>query len=602
MNHLRSLTKLRFEISAQIPKIPSFPTSPVAMKLNRQIALKHRFSLACATVLLALMSFTSWAAKRPNIIIMMADDMGYSDIGPYGGEIQTPTLDALAKKGVRFTQFYNTARCCPTRATLLTGLYAHQAGIGHMMDDRGWEGYRGELGGNAVTIAQVLKTAGYRTYLSGKWHVTKHVDPEGPKYNWPLQRGFDRFHGTIHGAGSFYDPNSLTDGNQQIPPGDDFYYTDVISNKAASFVKDHKKSNADEPFFMYVAYTAPHWPMHALERDIKKYKGRYDKGWDQLREKRYKRMKKLGVIDESVKLSPRDSKSPAWDKAKNKEWELRLMEVYAAMVDSMDQGIGRIVDSLKETDQLDNTLILFLADNGGCAENMGRRGNFNARPTDPSALKPMDPKALQTNMIPQWTRDGYPVRQGTGVIAGPADTYLGYGLSWANASNTPFRQYKHWVHEGGISSPLIAHWPSGISKKQQNALYHQPAHLIDLMATCVDLAGAKYPNSFRGESITPMQGVSLAPSFSGKNLERSKPIFWEHEGNRAIRDGKWKLVSKYNQPWELYDISKDRAELNNLSKNQSKKAKELEKKYEAWAAASKVVAWEKVIPRKKKKK
>jgi len=539
---------------------------------------------------------------KPNIIIMMADDMGFSDIGCYGSEIQTPNLDSLARNGVRFTQFYNTARCCPTRATLLTGLYAHQAGIGHMMNDRGYDGYRGELSGDCVTIAEVMKAAGYRTYMSGKWHVTKHVDPEGPKYNWPRQRGFDRFFGTIHGAGSFYDPNSLTRDNTQIPPDEDFYYTAAISDHAAGFVRDHKKGHGDEPFFMYVAYTSPHWPMHALEKDIAKYKGRYDEGWDVLRQERFERMKKLGLIADHVKLSPRDTQSPAWKDAKNKEWEIRLMEVYAAMIDNMDQGIGRIVESLEETGQLDNTLILFVADNGGCAEGMGRRGEFVPRPTQTSALKPMDPKALQTDMIPKVTRDGYPVRQGVGVMAGPADTYLGYGLSWANASNTPFRQYKHWVHEGGISSPLIAHWPAGVAAKQKNSLYRQPAHLIDLMSTCVDVAGAKYPKTFRGRRIQPMEGVSLAPSLSGKSLEREAPIFWEHEGNRAIRDGDWKLVSKYRQPWELYNIRKDRSELNNLAKQHPDVVARLEKRWNEWASSSQVVLWEVLNPPRNRKK
>jgi len=278
------------------------------------------------------------------------------------------------------------------------------------------------------------------------------------------------------------------------------------------------------------------------------------------------------------------------------------MEVYAAMIDNMDQGIGRIVESLEETGQLDNTLILFVADNGGCAEGMGRRGEFVPRPTQTSALKPMDPKALQTDMIPKVTRDGYPVRQGVGVMAGPADTYLGYGLSWANASNTTFRQYKHWVHEGGISSPLIAHWPAGVAAKQKNSLYRQPAHLIDLMSTCVDVAGAKYPKTFRGRRIQPMEGVSLAPSLSGKSLEREAPIFWEHEGNRAIRDGDWKLVSKYRQPWELYNIRKDRSELNNLAKQHPDVVARLEKRWNEWASSSQVVLWEVLNPPRNRKK
>ncbi len=553
--------------------------------------------------------------KRPNIIVIMADDMGYSDISPYGGEIETPTLATLAKNGVRFTQFYNTARCCPTRASLLTGLYPHQAGIGHMMNDRGLDGYRGNLNTRCQTIAEVLKPAGYATYLSGKWHVTRHVAPEGPKFNWPRQRGFDRFFGTIHGAGSFYDPNSLTRDNTQIPPGDDFYYTDAINDTACDFIRDHQKQTPDKPFFMYVAHTAPHWPMHAKPADIAKYKGKYDKGWDAMRQARYERMVKMGLIKKRWPLSPRDSKAPAWLDAKDKDWELRLMEVYAAMVDCLDQGIGRIVQTLKDTGHFENTVIMFLADNGGCAEGMGRGGRNNNRHVtyrdkEPHILKPMGVTQLQFDMIPRRTRDGLALRQGRGVMAGPADTYLGYGLAWANASNTPFREYKHWVHEGGISSPLVVHWPAGINKSRHNKFESQPAHLVDLMATCVDLAKAKYPKRVERVNITPMEGVSLAPAFNGRSVNRKNPIFWEHEGNRAIRDGKWKAVAKGSAgAWELYDIEADRTELNNLATKNPAKLKELVAEWEAYAKRANVLPWiwkpqygEKPAPKKQQQK
>ena len=417
---------------------------------------------------LCLLVSVAQAAKapRPNIIIAMADDMGWSDIGCYGGEIRTPRLDALANKGVRFTQFYNTGRCCPTRATLLTGVYAHQAGIGWMMSNQNLPGFKGDLGQNGRTIAEVIKTAGYATYMSGKWHVTPHVKPEGPKYNWPRQRGFDRFYGTIHGAGSFFDPNSLTRENTQVSPltdkgyqTDEYYYTDAISDHAVRYIEEHK---GDQPFFLYVAYTAPHWPMHATEKEIAAYKGFYDKGWDAVRKARYARQLKMGLIDSKWKNSPRDGKATSWGDAKNKAWELRLMETYAAMVTNMDAGMGRVVDALKTTGQYDTTLILFLADNGGCAEGMGRRNGIQYRDQNPEQLKPMGKGDLQFDMIPRRTRDGRVVKQGTEVMTGGADTSHGYGLAWANASNTPFREYKHWVHEGGISSPLIAHWPKGI--------------------------------------------------------------------------------------------------------------------------------------------
>jgi len=311
------------------------------------------------------------APERPNVLIILSDDMGYSDLGCYGGEIRTPHLDGLAKNGLRFTQFYNTARCCPTRASLLTGLYAHQAGVGHMTEDFGHDGYHGDLGPRAVTIAQVLRPAGYRTYATGKWHVTKHVKPDAPKDNWPLQRGFDRYYGTLDGGGSYYDPGTLTRDNTALSPFADpeyqpkqYYYTDAITDHAVRFVTEHRRDHAAKPFFLYVAYTAAHWPMHALPEDVAKYKGVYDRGYQPIREERFVRMKEMGLVDPAWGLSPL---AGAWDKVPNKEWEARCMEVYAAMVDRMDQGIGRIVDALKASGQWENTLLLFLQDNGGCA-------------------------------------------------------------------------------------------------------------------------------------------------------------------------------------------------------------------------------------------
>ena len=539
------------------------------------------------------------AEKPPNIIIIMADDMGWSDIGCYGGEIQTPNLDGLAKGGLRFTQFYNTARCCPTRASLLTGLYAHQAGVGHMMGDRGYDSYRGDLSRNAVTIAEVLKGSGYRAYQSGKWHVSRFTAPEGPKHNWPLQRGFDRFFGTIHGAGSFYDPNSLTLDNTQIAPWEDFFYTEAINGFACRYIREHRAEHPEKPFFLYVAHTAPHWPMHARPEDIARYHGRYAKGWDHLRAERYERLKKMKLIDENWKLSPRDPRSKSWKDVDLKPWEQRCMEVYAAMVDRLDRGVGDIVQSLKDTGQFENTLILFLADNGACAENYGRGDNQAKAIPDPTLRRPMASGELQRRMEPLFTRDGRPIRTGRGVMPGPDDTYIAYGLSWANASNTPFREYKHWVHEGGISSPLIAHWPKGIRSgvfgnrraAKEGTLVDAPAHLIDLMATCVDVSGATYPQKYAGRNIPAMEGVSLLPAFVGKEIVRPNPIFWEHEGNRAIRKGDWKLVSKHRGELELYNIRKDRSELDNLAGAMPGKVKELSQEWHQWAARVGVQPW-----------
>jgi arylsulfatase len=534
------------------------------------------------------------AADKPNIILIMVDDMGYSDIGCYGGEIDTPSLDRLAADGLRFTQFYNTARCCPTRASLMTGLYPHQAGVGHMMSDRGLEGYRGDLNNRCVTIAEVLKQAGYATYMSGKWHVTKHRGPDGPKYNWPRQRGFDRFFGTIHGAGSFYDPCSLTRDNTQIPPGsDDFYYTNAISDNAVKFVREHAArvpaKRGPNPFFMYVAYTAPHWPMHALPRDIAKYKGRYARGWDALRAQRHRRMIEMGIVQSKWKLTDRDSRVPPWEQAENKQWHQRRMEVYAAMVDCLDQGIGRIVSELRRADDFENTLIFFLADNGGCAEEYGSRGPIKPERSKEIPLKPMDKNALQRDMQPKVTRDGRPVRTGEGVMPGPADTYIAYGRPWANASNTPFRLYKHWVHEGGIATPLIVHWPGRI--KARGELCHQPGHLIDIMATCIDVAGTKYPSNYNGHKVTPLEGKSLVPAFADKPIKR-EAIYWEHEGNRAIRVGKWKLVARGKKgPWELYDLDADRTETNNLAAMHPDRVKQMATMWQRWAKRASVLPW-----------
>lgn len=558
--------------------------------------ISHLFSLSVLALGLALGAVPGAAAQRPNILLIMSDDMGFSDLGCYGGEIATPNLDRLAGNGLRFTQFYNTARCCPTRATLLTGLYAHQAGVGHMMGDYGLPQYQGELNRNCVTIAEALRPAGYRTYMSGKWHVTPYraSEVDNPDTsNWPLQRGFDRFYGTIHGAGSFFDPNSLTRDNRYITPANDpdyqpetFYYTDAISDNAVRFLNDHKREADGQPFFMYVAYTAAHWPMHALPQDIAKYEGKYDGGYTPAREARIRKLKSLGLLPDDWEVTPQVGD---WDKVELKEWESACMEVYAAMVDNMDQGIGRIVAALEANGQLDDTLVMFFQDNGGCAEMFGRGKLVGPleRPAKPT-LPPMKPDALQTEMVPPQSRDGYPLRRGDGVIPGPPETEIGYGRNWANVSNTPFREYKHWVHEGGISTPLIAHWPNGI--KGRDRWFKTPSHLIDLMATCIDLSGATYPATRKGETIIPMEGVSLRPAFEGTELVRGKPIYWEHEGNRAVRDGKWKLVAKgVNGAWELYDMEKDRTEMHDLSKEHPERVRNMAAQYEKWAAERGVV-------------
>ena len=538
--------------------------------------------------------------KQPNIVIIMADDMGFSDIGCYGSEIKTPVLDKLAKNGLRFTQFYNTSRCCPTRASLLTGMYQHQAGIGLMTGDNKLPGYRGELGRDVVTIAEALGTGGYRRYMSGKWHVTKHTRPQGPKDNWPLQRGFEKFYGTIIGAGSFFDPATLCRGNQFITPVNDakyqpktYYYTDAISDNAVTFLQEHAKESPNKPVFLYVSYTTAHWPMHALPEDIARYKGVYDGGFQEIRAKRFARLKELGLIRKDLKLSPQ---SDNWEKAPNKEWDIRNMEVYAAMVDNMDRGIGRIVGEFERQGTLDNTLIMYLQDNGACAEGFGRYKSKKPYRTD---YKPLGKDGFQTKIWPPMqTRDGRPVKNGPDAMAGPEDTFTGVGRGWANVSNTPFREYKHFAHEGGISSPFIVSWPKGIDPKNNGRIERQPGHLIDLMSTCLDAAGVKHPRKFGDHGIQPVEGVSLLPAFRGGKLARKDALYFDHHLNGAVRDGKWKLV-RYGDsgrnaklhPWQLYDMEIDRSEQNDLAKKYPDKVNALAEKWEKWAVRARVKPW-----------
>jgi arylsulfatase A-like enzyme len=488
--------------------------------------------------------------KRPNIIVILADDMGYSDLGCYGSEIRTPNLDRLANDGIRFTQFYCAARCCPSRATLLTGLYPHQAGVGKMVSQPGQNvqvgPYQGYLNDKCVTIAEVLKEAGYSTYMSGKWHVG-----EAPEH-WPRKRGFDRYFGLISGASSYWELLEqkgrkrfmALEGAPFTPEGDDFYMTDAFTDFAVECLDGH--GGSDQPFFLYLPFTAPHWPLHAWPEDIAKYRGKYDLGWDKLRQQRYKRMLDLGIVEPEWALSPRDDLVPAWDDAENKDdWSLR-MAVYAAMVDRMDQGIGRVLDRVKAMGEEENTLVLFLSDNGGCHE------SIEGRKLNQAGTKP-----------------------------GERGSYVAYERPWANASNTPFRLFKHWIHEGGISTPLIARWPAVV--KQHGELTHQVGHIIDIMATCIDVAGTAYPETFNGKPITPLEGKSLLPILEGREREPHEALFWEHFRNRGIRQGKWKLVATKAGDWELYDLEADRTELNSLVDKHPEKARELDALYEAWA-------------------
>ncbi|MEE2753576.1 MAG: arylsulfatase [Candidatus Latescibacterota bacterium] len=522
----------------------------------------------------------------PNILLILNDDMGYSDIGCYGGEVQTPNLDRLASDGLRFTQFYNTARCCPTRASILTGLHPHQASVGHMMDDLEYEGYRGNLNHRAVTIAEALQLNGYATYMSGKWHITHHTNPDGDKRSWPCQRGFDEFFGIITGAANYWKPQTLTRNNKALSVDDlpeDFFLTDAISDQAADYIRDHTSSKPDQPFFLYTAFTAPHWPLHAHEEDIARYKGRFSAGWDKLREERLERLHALGILDSKWGLSDRDSSQVPWDDVENKAWQEKRMEVYAAQIDRMDQGIGRIINALKETGQLEDTMIIFLADNGGCAEELG----------DQSVRNPI--------MAPPTTRDGRPVKRGNNpeIMPGPEETYQSYGIPWANLSNTPFREYKHWVHEGGISTPLIAHWPARIS--DIGALRHQPGQLTDIMATILDVTNTPYPKSYSGNEILPLEGVSIQSIFDDQPNDK-ETLIWEHEGNCAVRQGKWKLVCKYPGNWELYDLEADRSELNDLAGSDPERVASMAAVHKSWTKRCDVQPWGNVLAKQKEQR
>ena len=526
------------------------------------------------------------ANRGPNIIVMLVDDMGYSDIGCFGGEVRTPNLDSLAAGGLRFSQMYNSARCCPSRAALLTGLNPQQAGVGHMVANLGVPQYQGYLRENAATLPEALKAGGYSTFMSGKWHVGGEynlLDPDSwtpgtPDFPLPTQRGFDRYFGILAGAGNFYFPKTLMDQDSFVPLDslDDFYLTDAIADNAAKMVGE--AAEMDNPFFMYVAFTAPHWPLHALEEDIARYEGKYRGGWDELRTSRHENLKGMGVLDEKWEISPRDADSPAWADAPDHDWEDIRMAVYAAQIDRVDQGVGRILDALRASGAYDDTLIMFMSDNGGCAEFLAEDGG---RPQ----------AARYGGVLP----GGESVRVGNarGERPGGALTFMSYDLPWANASNTPFRRFKRWTHEGGISTPFIMSWPSRI---REPGIVHAPIHLIDLMPTCLDAAGAAHPAERGGMETMPLEGESVLPSIGRREWRRERPIFWEHEGSRAVRDGDWKLVSAVGEGWELYNIADDRTELNNLRSRNRPKADAMRAAYAEWAERCGVLDWSEIMP------
>jgi arylsulfatase len=507
--------------------------------------------------------------KRPNIIIILADDMGYSDIGCFGSETQTPNLDALGKSGIKMTQFYNASRCCPTRASLMTGLYQHQAGVGDMVNTRTQPAYEGYLNQNCVTIAEALKAGGYTTLMAGKWHIG-----QAPEH-WPVKRGFDHYFGLIDGASSYFNPAMPYRPNQKLTialddkeftPGPNWYSTNAYADYAVKFIDGNK--NTGKPFFLYMAFTSPHWPIQALPEDIAKYKGKYMMGWDKLREARLARQKAMGILPQDAKLSPRDSNVPDWDSLSPEEkdkWDTK-MAVYAAMIDRMDQNIGRIRAKLKELHQDKNTIIMFLSDNGASSESIKGPG--------------FTPEVQAANNKP----------------ASDPTSFTAYEYWGANVSNTPFRLFKHWEYEGGTATPFIANYPGVI---KPGGIINRPAHIIDLMATCLDFAKVFYPKTYHGNKIIPTEGISLAPLLKGQTWAGHDALFFEHEGNRAVRQGEWKLVSqKPLNKWELYNIKTDRSELNDLSAQYPDKVTAMIALYNQWAERAGVIPFEKLEKRK----
>ncbi len=498
-------------------------------------------------------------AGKPNVLLVLADDLGWSDLGCYGGEIRTPVLDGLARDGLRFTQFYNSTRCCPSRAALLTGLHPHQAGVPDM---------RGPLNDRCVTIPEVLRPAGYRCFMAGKWHL-------GGERN-PIDRGFEEFYGMIGGFNSFWQEEPFysrlpAPRSRRAYPADGFYSTDVFGDYALDFLEEGRKSG--KPWFLYLAFNAPHFPLHAHEEDIARYETLYAEGWDRIRERRLARQKDLGLVPRDFTLTPRsnipanrfnretgwaDRDNPAWDSlpADRRTDLARRMAVFAAMVDRMDRNIGRVVDRLRETGQLENTLILFLSDNGACAE------------WDPWGF---DESSGPKNVL----HTGADLKK----IGGP-QSYISYGSGWANACNTPWRLYKHYGHEGGVAAPFIAHWPAGFARRGE--VDPRPLFITDVMSTLVEVAGATYPERVGDRAILPCEGVSLLPALRGAPAA-PRVICIEHEGNRMAREGPWKLVMIAGRPWELYNVEVDRGETNDLAAREPERVKTLSAKWDAWA-------------------
>ena len=488
--------------------------------------------------------------KNPNIIAILVDDMGFSDIGCYGGEVETPNLDRLAARGIRFTDFYCTPRCCPSRASLLTGLTPHKAGVGwmnfdwHTYCDPAADGYVGTLNNSCVTIAEALQSAGYRSYLSGKWHLSARI---ADKSTWPIARGFDHSFSMISGGSSYFNPTELTLDDKFYRAPEKTYFTDLVGTYADRYIDEHHSHYPESPFFMYVAFTAPHFPLEAPEQAVAKYRETYAAGWDRLRFERYRRMIDMGIIKSEWELPLRPEHIPAWDSLPSDERERQseMMATYAAMIEIMDANVGRIVERLERNDELENTLIMFLSDNGACAE---------------------------------------------GPVMGGESTY---GECWAHLSNTPFRLYKHFTCQGGVQTPFIAHWPAGMDPENRGSFTDWTGSLYDIMPTCLEAAAAEYPSTYHGNSIHAPDGISFIGVLNGNIPQARPPIFIEHEGNQMLRSENYKIVRQHTDPyWELYDMVRDRSEMRDLSEEMPEKLTELAHRYFRWESEAHIVQWE----------
>lgn len=513
-------------------------------------------------------------SRPPNILLCLVDDLGFSDLGCYGSEIETPVIDGLARSGLRFSQLYNSARCCPSRAALLTGLHPHQAGVGHMV----WAGptpsYAGYLNDSCTTIAEVLRARGYQTFMSGKWHVGGNYDaldrtswrPGDPGFPTPLQRGFDHFFGTLTGSSSYYQPATLMAEDVLVDQEDpEWYYTEAIADEAARMLAQRDR---DQPFFLYLAFTAPHWPLHARAETADGYRSRFRRGWDVLRGERHERLLASGLISDRWALSPRDADAWPFEASLDPDWEAQRMAVYAAQVEHLDAGLGKVLSGLEADGTLEDTVVLVLSDNGGCSELL---------------REDVVPDGTWPSSVPLRTIEGKEVAVGNrlGLAPGGAETFSSYDVCWANLSNAPFRRFKRFVHEGGISTPFVVHWPKGIPAA---GMVHTPAHITDVVPTLVDLAGATYPAERDGVPLPELAGVSLVPTFSDPLWRRPGPICFEHEGHRAIRSGDWKLVSVRSGEWELYNMERDRTELHDLAATEPARVLELSTTWFEWAA------------------